>query len=462
MILLLCYALTMCGLSLWAVRRGGGVDSFFVNDRRSSAFGVGMSIVASCVGGSATLGMAGLAWQVGTPAFWWLGSGAAGLVLLSVFLARKVRETGARTMPEMITTYIGAPARPITSVVIVLAWLSILAAQLSAMAAVIAPLAAVSQGTALVMGAALVVGYAAIGGQAAVIRSDSFQYGVLLLALVLALGALLWQRPTALHEVPLQVVNADFTLSKLAYFMCILGGSYVVCPMLFGRLLSARDGQAAVRGGLGAVAGLVATAVLIVALGLACRGLVPADMAPEQVLSAVIVQQLPPWMSAVVMLGVFSAIISSADSCLLTAATVCSNDILRRGDTRTCRWCLLGIGMGGLALAAPGKGILALLLMANDIYVCGVVAPVFVGMILHRRCTFRQNVMALAIAGGGALGLTAALTSHTAFSYAGIAVALCLSLFAARSRRTADISATASAEPVTSSEPVAAGAAIQE
>lgn len=444
MILLLSYAVVMCGLSLWAVRRGSGVDSFFVNDRQSTAMGVGTSIVASCVGGSATLGMAGLAWQVGTPAFWWLGSGAAGLVILSVFLARKVRETGARTMPEMITTYIGAPARPLTSVVIVLAWLSILAAQFSAMAAVIAPMAEVSQMTALIMGAALVVGYAAIGGQAAIIKSDFFQYGVLVLALLLALGMLLWQNPgglrggvDALRSVPLEVVNADFSLSKLVYFMCILGGSYVVCPMLFGRLLSARDGQAAVRGGLGAVVGLVMTAALIVTLGLACRGLVPAGTAPEQVLSTVILQQFPSWMSAVILIGIFSAIISSADSCLLTAATVCSNDILRRGDTRTCRWCLLVIGLGGLALAAPGKGILALLLMANDIYVCGVVAPVFVGMLLHRYCFFNKYVIALAIVCGGALGLTSALTDNTAFSYAGIATALGLSLLAARSRRTA-------------------------
>lgn len=450
MILLLGYACVMCGLSLWAARRGSGTDSFFVNDRRSSALGVGMSIVASCVGGSATLGMAGLAWQVGTPAFWWLGSGAAGLVVLSVFLARKVRETGARTMPEMVTAYLGAPARPIMSVVIVLAWFSILAAQFSALAAVIAPLAEVSQTTALIMGAALVMSYAAIGGQAAIIKSDSFQYSVLVLALALALGTLLWQKDGGLlgafAGIPLQVVNTNFGPNKLAYFLCILGGSYVVCPMLFGRLLSARDGQAAARGGLYAVAGLVATAVVIVALGLVCRGLVPADTAPEQVLSTVILQQLPSWMSAVVLLGIFSAVISSADSCLLTAATVCSNDILRRRDTRTCRFCLLGMGLGGLVLAAPGKGILALLLMANDIYVCGVVAPVFVGMVLHRHCIFQKHIVALAIVAGGALGLTAALTANTVWSYAGIATALALSLTAARSRRAVSTPLTATQE----------------
>lgn len=33
--------------------------------------------------------MAGLAWQVGLPALWWLGSGAIGLLMFSLFLAKK-------------------------------------------------------------------------------------------------------------------------------------------------------------------------------------------------------------------------------------------------------------------------------------------------------------------------------------------------------------------------------------
>ena len=54
---------------------------FFVNSRSSGALITGTSILASCVGGSATIGMVGLAWLIGTPAFWWLGSGVCGLLL---------------------------------------------------------------------------------------------------------------------------------------------------------------------------------------------------------------------------------------------------------------------------------------------------------------------------------------------------------------------------------------------
>lgn len=428
------YVLLLFGVSLW-VARHSTPDGFFVNSRSSGSVAVAMSIVASCVGGSATIGMAGLAWQVGTPAFWWLGSGATGLLFLTFFLARKVRQSGARTMPEILTTFVGAPSRPLAAAIILVAWLAILAAQFSALAAIMQPLLAMPElgrTPVLVAGAGIIVLYAMLGGQSSVIKSDCVQYVLMMCALSAALIYVHGANPTALQNVPLQVVNDDFRLSRLSYFMCIVGGSYVVCPMLFGRLLSARDPQQARMGGVWAVLGLVGTAAVIVALGIACRGLVPPDSPAESVLTTAIMGHLPPWLAVLVLLGLFSAVLSSADSCLITAVTVCCNDILHRTDLATCRWVTLAFGLGGLLLALPHKGILALLLMANDVYVCGIVVPVFVGMVLHGRVHFRPVGMAAAIVVGGALGLTAALTENTFFSYSGMLAALVLSLCAAR------------------------------
>ena len=102
MLIFCLYAALLLGLGLLDARRRRSVADFFVNGRSSGAWHTGFSLIASCIGGSATMGMAGLAWQVGTPAFWWLGSGACGLALLTFFLAEKVRASGACTMPEMV------------------------------------------------------------------------------------------------------------------------------------------------------------------------------------------------------------------------------------------------------------------------------------------------------------------------------------------------------------------------
>jgi Na+/proline symporter len=79
LLLLLIYAAALLGLAGRAWRKsscpsvsGACTDAgsaFFVNNRKSSALGVALSIVVSCVGASATIGMIGMAFTLGTPAF---------------------------------------------------------------------------------------------------------------------------------------------------------------------------------------------------------------------------------------------------------------------------------------------------------------------------------------------------------------------------------------------------------
>lgn len=433
MILFLLYAILLLGLGIWDAtreRRGSATDSFFVNSRKSGPWLVGISLAASCVGGSATLGMAGLAWQAGTPAFWWLGSGACGLVLLCAFLARKVRQSGARTMPEMVDFWLGSgkfgwfSPRRLVSLIILPAWLAILAAQFLAMGSLTGVLAGLEPGPALLAGAALVCAYSAIGGQASVMRSDLPQFCIMLAGLALALLYLVLHNPPAAWNFRLEFVNSDFPLSRLYYFLAVIGGSYVVCPMLFGRILSARDENAALAGCRIGILGILLCAVLVTFLGLAARGFVPAGTAPDNVLASAM-NSMPPWVAAPLLLALLSAVLSSSDSCLVTAATVLCNDILRVGEKNmglSCRAAACALGLLGWLLAARGHGILDLLLMANDIYVSGVVASVFFAMILPRCLAPTEGISILAVLAGGLCGMAGAISGLHAPVYAGMAI----------------------------------------
>ncbi|MDR1125480.1 MAG: hypothetical protein LBM64_05390 [Deltaproteobacteria bacterium] len=442
-VLLGLYAAVVCAVAWRAVRPGfapadgggtaGSAGAFFVNNRGSSALGVGLSIIVSCVGASATVGMAGLAFKVGTPAFWWLGAGCVGLTLLSLFLAEKVRASGAYTMPELVERYLGQPARPLVSAVILPTWLAILAAQFVALTKILGSLTGLDPLLCLGLGFFLIVLHT-LGGQAAIMRVDRVQAPIMFLALALLLVWLAWENSALadngaawLTAVPLEAVNEGFPLSTLVYFIFIVGGNYLVCPMLFGRFLSARDATSARRGGFIAVGGLAVCAVLIVGIGLACRGLLPPDTPGDQVLPLILSGQAPVWLNLLVSLALVSVIVSSADSCLVTAATVLTHDLLRRRDVALSRRYVALLGLAGLGLSFWGKGILDYLLMAYDVYVCGVVVPVFIGMILGRRFNVRPAFACAAVLLGGSLGLASALSRVTALGYAGmIAAALCL------------------------------------
>ena len=416
------YAALLLALgALDAFRRRGSL-AFFVNDRSSGALHTGFSLAASCIGGSATMGMAGLAWQAGSPAFWWLGSGACGLALLTVFLARRVRESGAYTMPEMVAAWLGPRARTLVSVIIMPAWLAILAAQFTAMGKLVAALAGMSPEGALLAGAAVIVAYSCLGGQASVIRSDLPQCVLLLAGIAVAFLWLFGHDAAPLEAMPLELFNEDFGPDRFTYFMVIMGGSYLVCPMLFGRILSAKSAESASRGCWLAVFMLLGSAALIVAVGVLCRGFVPAGVRPDDVLAAA-VGLLPPFVGMFLLVALLSAVLSSADSCLVTASTVFCNDLLGRRDVRLCRLVTLFFGAAGLMLSTRGHGILDLLLMANDIYVCGVAVPVFAAMLM-KKGTVRPGAALLSMSVGGAGGLVSAAGGGVAFAYAGMALAV--------------------------------------
>lgn len=409
-------------LILFAVRkamRNADAAGFYVNNRRGSALNVGASILVSCVGASATLGMIGMAFSLGTPAFWWLGAGAIGLILLSVLLAPAVRETGAYTMPQLVESVLGAAARPLISLVVAVAWTAILAAQFSALVQVLQGMTGLAQSLCLGIGFALVVCHT-LGGQAAIMRADKVQSVVLIGALLIILAWLWAHNPGWTAAVPLQATNELFPPEKLLYYLVVVGANYLVCPMLFGRLLSARDSQSARRGGLYGALSIAICALVIVSIGLACKGLLPEDTPADAVLTTALSGLLPFWMHLVISLALLSAIVSSADSCLVTAATVLSHDLLGRTDPRTGRLCILALGCAGGLLSLWGKGITGFLLMAYDIYACGVVLPVFIGLLLRRRAKMHSRAACAAIVTGGALGLAAAVTGDNLYSYLGL------------------------------------------
>ncbi|MDR0250034.1 MAG: sodium:solute symporter family protein [Burkholderiales bacterium] len=475
--LLFLYALVIFTVGLMAARHTP--DNFYVNNRESGALGVGFSIFVSCVGASATLGVIGMAFAVGTPAFWWLGAGAVGLVLLSLALARKVRASGAYTLPHMVETFLGPSVRPVISVVIVVAWLAILAAQFSALGLILASLTGLPPLPCLLIGLVLVCGHT-LGGQSAIMRADYIQALLILSSLAVMLVWLTQHNPSWLQAVKPEVVNASFPPGKLLYFLVVVGANYVVCPMLFGRIFSARDEQSARRGGLVGAAGIALCSALIVAVGLACKGLIPVETSQDEVLTSVLSTVMPHWMQLVVSFALISAIASSADSCLLTAATVLSFDLLGQWRRKasasattasamakpTCRleasrpaslplqrkveaaaacpvgatvqpsplslrreWvCVLALGLAGAGLSLWGKSILGFLLMAYGIFACGVVMPVGIGLLLHGKGRIEPRFVHAAVVAGGLLGLAASLGGNTLWSYVGMAVSGALTL----------------------------------
>ena len=415
-------------------KSGMDMDRFAVGGRNASGLPVAVSIAASCVGGSATIGVVSLAWSRGFPSVWYLLSGAAGLLVLTVFLARKVRETGLRTLPEIIRKYIGAESREIAAVIITVAWTAILAAQFKAAGGIISAMTGMNAQAALVTGAAGIVLYTALGGQLSVMKSDVWQFLLIAAALAAVLVTMAIREPRAFSGIEVELFNSEFGFDTWSYYMVIIGGGYVVCPMLFSRLLSAKSSRTAFRASLTAVVLLVITAVAITLVGLTAKNVLPAETDAETILTAALPARLPAPLNILLWTALLSAVISSADSCLITASTVFCNDLLKTSSVGLCRVLTVVLGAGALILGQVGRGILPLLFAANDVFVSGIVGPVFIAMVFSRKHSIHARIAMGAMAVGGILGLAAALLDMKSLSMAGVGVSVVLTLTALRRR----------------------------
>lgn len=425
MLILIASFLVLYAIAFIQFKKANTLKYFIISNKNAPWYLVSGSIVASCIGASATIGMISLSFEVGFPAIWWLLSGACGLLVLSLFLAKKVSRSNALTMPQMLEFYIGKKVRFVASIIIVVAWSSILAAQFLAGARILSALGEISLQNALLLSAFFIVTYSAIGGQASILRTDLLQILVIFATFLAIICWLIFVKNAPLTSIHFELINPKFSFDKISYFLVILGGSYVVCPMLFGRILSAKNELHAKFGAIFAVIGIIFGAILIVLIALLAKNFIQ-NATGDGILTNEIYSMLPPFLGTILLLALFCAVVSSSDSCLITASSVFCNDILKSPHLKTHRIFALMFGIFAFGLTFLGKDILGFLLMTNDIYVSGVVACVFVAMMT--KIKMNENFAIAAMICGGLLGISANFTDNKNLAIFGVLIALLISI----------------------------------
>jgi len=150
-------------------------------------------------------------------------------------------------------------------------------------------------------------------------------------------------------------------------------------------------------------------------IGMGASALFP-QIAPEQAFPVVITEVLPPFLGGVVLAALLGALMSSADTVLLTASTILSVDIIGRFKPALSQAKLLSysrrvmvvLGLGSLVLALALKGVMNALLFAYTIYTCGLILPVIAGFYKERLKVTPLGAL-VAIIGGGSSALASRL-----------------------------------------------------
>jgi len=421
------FLLGMILVGVLSMKRIKGASSYFVADRKANTPAVTGSLLASIIGGSSTIGIAGLGYSKGLVGAWWMLVGAVGLIVLSLWFAGKVRSYEVYTLPEILRKQYGGNAvRIIASLLIAAAWLGIIAAQIIAAGKILSVLWPGQSMWLMIIAGSVFIIYTLLGGQYSILRTDLIQAILIIMGVVICavagIGAaggfsgMAAHLPSSYFSFP---TNPNFGWTDLLTFLLFVGTVFLVGPDIYSRIFCSKDIQVARRSLVLTASIMIPTAFIITLAGIAARALLP-GIQPESALPTLIIQTIPTGLSGLVIIALLAAVMSSADTCLLTTSTIITSDILAplfRIDEKN----LLGIsrifviitGIASLVIALRLQGIIASLLLGYTIYSAGLVIPILLGFYTKRFGLNAAGAMT-AIAGGGVSGLFLKLSGHDA------------------------------------------------
>lgn len=393
-----------------------GLDSFFVADRNAPLLFVVGSLFATIIGGSSTIGMGGLGYKQGLVGSWWLLVGAVGLFILGSFLAEKVRGYSLYTLPEIVETQYGPEAKYFASGLIVIAWTGIIAGQIVAAGKILEVIIKAPAPLLMIMTAFVFIAYTLLGGQHSIVRTDTIQSLIIISAILAAIplclskvGGMSGMRETLAGNYFSFPLSQYFTWKSLATYLFLVGSTYLVGPDIYSRLFCSKDKSVARKASITVGLGLVPFAFIITMIGMSARVLFP-QITPEAAFPTMITHIFPIGLNGLIIAALLSAVMSSADTCLLTTSTILSVDIIQpilkstvgeKTVLLVSRIFIVLIGIISLIIALRLKGVISSLLLGYTVYTSGLVVPILLGFFRQMLKLNRKSAIIAMVCGGG-------------------------------------------------------------
>jgi len=423
------YMIAMLGVGYFFMKRNKSTDDYFVGGRDLGYGHVGLSVVATDVGGGFSIGLGGLGFVIGLSGSWMLFTGLIGAWLSAVLLIPKVSEMGKRvnlqTFPQIFGQFYGAKVALLAGFISAIGYLGFTSSQILAGAKLAsATFPALEMNYALLIMGIIAVVYTVMGGIKAVIYTDTIQWALLLSGLVF-IGI-----PMGYHAIG----GWDAIKSELAPEMLRLNNiswaqffnwAITIIPIwfvgmtLYQRIYACRTTKEAqkawfvaglfewpIMAFMGVLLGLFAKVAfqqgMFAELGFAAGS----DIDPEMGLPLLLRSILPIGLMGIMMAAYFSAIMSTADSCLMAASGNIVTDIFGKyflnGKMDILRWSqivTLIVGAIAIMIATTLESVLDLMLLSYSFMVSGLLVPVIGAFFWKKSSAFGAS--SAMIAGGG-------------------------------------------------------------
>ena len=347
LVTLVIYKIVLILIGLWANKRTKSTSDYFLGGRKLGPWVAALSASASSSSAWTLLGVSGAAYLWGLPAIWLFPATLSGFMINWFYIAPRLsvhgEKVGAITLTDVLATDENGLSikelRWLASVIILFCFVFYIASQFDAAGQSFQSTFGMDKNISILLGAGIILIYTLLGGFWAVSVSDTLQ-GIMmaLSAIILPIVAVskaglgnifvsfsnqsIFSSPSGMGG----IVALGFILGTLG-----IGIGYPGQPHVVNRFMAIEPGEKVRQGRMIAIGWALIIYPGMIFLGWAGRILM--DIAGhEQILIVMGNQLLPPVLAGIILAAVLSAIMSTADSQLLVAASSVSHDLKSSGE----------------------------------------------------------------------------------------------------------------------------------
>jgi SSS family solute:Na+ symporter len=419
-IIIAVYFLVVLAVGVYSFFKIKTPTDYYISGKRAGIIPVSGSLLATILGGSAILGTIELSQKIGWAALWFLCSASLGLFIL-VPLSKYVSRFGNFTLPELLGTFYGKKAEIISSVIIPVAWIGIIAAQIIAAGKILSGLGVINYNYATIGAGIVFILYTLAGGQISILKTDAFQSVIIITGLLVLLAFSIKEggsHPFSNLRFG-SLFNHSFSPFDLLVLILTYSVTFVVGPDIYSRVFCAKNEKTAARSIL-----LVAFLLIPISFILTWLGIYSENFANSGIVSFA-GNHLPDWAYGLFIAALLSAVMSSADTTLLTSSMILSE--LTNGSLRHRKALfythlyIIIIGAASIAIALLLTSIIQTLLFALTFFSGAFVVPTLAGL-LHLKVNKKRVVTAIIT--GGIIAIMGKIIHDFYFDFIGSCIIL--------------------------------------
>ena len=347
LVTLVIYKIVLILIGLWANKRTKSTSDYFLGGRKLGPWVAALSASASSSSAWTLLGVSGAAYLWGLPAIWLFPATLSGFMINWFYIAPRLSVHGAKvgaiTLTDVLATddngFSIKELRWLASVIILFCFVFYIASQFDAAGQSFQSTFGMDKNISIILGAGIILIYTLLGGFWAVSVSDTIQ------GIMMALSAIILPI-VAVSQAGLGNIVASFSNQSIFSSPSGMGGivalgfifgtlgigiGYPGQPHVVNRFMAIEPGEKVRQGRMIAFGWALIIYPGMIFLGWAGRILM--DIAGhEQILIVMGNQLLSPVLAGIILAAVLSAIMSTADSQLLVAASSVSHDLKSSGE----------------------------------------------------------------------------------------------------------------------------------